>query len=261
MGVTAPFMRDFSLRFLKHHAHVVQAGDEAAAINLAATRCSVVEPDDAGAVLTKASGESESLRVVGERAESGFAVAIIAHEDCEFTAWGQDTGTICDERGVAFKECFQRRRARQVSWVVGVKLLPPLGRMRPDEIECRAGRQIVEAVCVGRVKALADVPRQAGNAKFSAYVRACAASGHGIEDSLRVEKQEQVTNEPAATISRIFAVAVFTGAVEVIKAGQMRHWTGVAGRKWKPGINRRVLATRRRLVDGSRHAGRIERID
>ena len=92
----------------------MQAGNEAAAVNLAAAGCPVAEPDYIGAGLAKASGKSELLGIKRERHKSGLAVAIIAHENCESSARCQDTGTIPNERGVAFKECGQRRRAGQV---------------------------------------------------------------------------------------------------------------------------------------------------
>jgi hypothetical protein len=36
--------------------------------------------------LAKSGGKGKVLGVVGERNESGFAVAIVAHEDCESSA-------------------------------------------------------------------------------------------------------------------------------------------------------------------------------
>jgi hypothetical protein len=50
---------------------------------------------------------------------------------------------------------------------------------------------------------------------------------------------EQVTDEPAATVAGVTAVAVFTGAVEVIQTRYVRHGAGVPWREWEPGINRR----------------------
>lgn len=38
---------------LKHHAHVMQAGDETGAIGSAAAGCAVAEPDNIGAILAK----------------------------------------------------------------------------------------------------------------------------------------------------------------------------------------------------------------
>jgi len=45
-------------------------------------------------------------------------------------------------------------------------------------------------------------------------------------------------DEFAAAIAWVTTVAVFTGTVEVIKACQMRHGTGVSWRDWNPGIDR-----------------------
>jgi len=89
--------------------------------------------------------------------------------------------------------------------------------MRPNEIERRTCGQAAKAVCIGGVKAVANVPRQARDGKFTAYVRACAAAGHRVKDVLRAEKLEQVADELAAAITWVTAVAVFTGAVEVIQ--------------------------------------------
>ena len=51
----------------------------------------------------------------------------------EFADWRRDARAIADERGVALKECCQRRRLRQVPRIRRV-VLPPMGRMRPNEI-------------------------------------------------------------------------------------------------------------------------------
>ena len=93
------------LCFLKHHANVMQSGNEAAAVNLAAAGCPVTETDDVGATLAKSGSECELLGVVGKRNKPGFTVAIITHEDCEFPACGEDTGTVTDESSVACKKC------------------------------------------------------------------------------------------------------------------------------------------------------------
>ncbi len=45
---------------LEHHAHVVQTGDEAAAVGFVAAGCTVAEPDDVGAGLAKANGNPPS---------------------------------------------------------------------------------------------------------------------------------------------------------------------------------------------------------
>ena len=203
----------------------------------------MTESDYVGAVLAKASIKSKSFGVVGEWNKPSLAVAIVAHEDCEFAAGGQDAGAVGDERAVAFKECSQRGRARQVPRIRRVKFLPPIWRMRPNEVECRACGQAAKAVGIGGVKALTDVPRQARNAKFTAYVRACAAASHRVEDVLRAEEKEQIADEFAAAIAGVTTVAVFTGSAEMIEAGQMRHGAGGARCDGEPGINRLVLAT------------------
>ena len=116
--------------------------------------------------------------------------------------------------------------------------------MRPNEIERRACGQVAEGVGIGGIEALADVLRKAWDTKFTAYVGACAAPGHWIKDVLRVKKHEQIADEIAAAISWVTAVAILTGAVEVVETGQMRYWAGVSGRLRKPGINRLVCIER-----------------
>ena len=49
---------------LENHAHIVQAGDEAAAVDLPAARCTVAEADDVGAGLAQAQHRRQMLGVV-----------------------------------------------------------------------------------------------------------------------------------------------------------------------------------------------------
>jgi len=129
--------------------------------------------------------------------------------------------------------------------------------MRPNKIKFW---QAAETIGVGGIEALADVQRQAGDFHFAAYVGASAAAGHRVKDVLGAEEKEQVADEPAAAIAGIAAVAVFTGMVEMVKAGQMRHGAGVPGCGRQPGINR--LASRDRIGNrGNAATGGVERID
>jgi len=64
----------------------MQSGNEAAAVNFAAAGCPVAETDYVGAALTESGSEGKLLGVVGEGNEPGLAVAIVADENCEFTA-------------------------------------------------------------------------------------------------------------------------------------------------------------------------------
>ena len=90
----------------------MESGDEAAAISLAAAGCTVAKADDVGAMLAKASVESEPLGVMGERNETRFAVLIVTHEDGELAARHQRTSAIFNEELVAFKESIERGRSR-----------------------------------------------------------------------------------------------------------------------------------------------------
>jgi len=91
--------------------------------------------------------------------------------------------------------------------------------MRPNEIEFQSCGQAAETVGVRGVEALADVPRQTGDAHFAAHVGASAAAGHRVKDALGMEETEQVADKPAAAIAGIIAVAIFTGLVKMVKAG------------------------------------------
>src|SRR5271157_2295162 len=63
-----------SVGFLKDHAGIVQAGNEAAAVDFLAAARPVREPYDVGAVLLKSGGEGQSLAVVDQRHVSRLAV-------------------------------------------------------------------------------------------------------------------------------------------------------------------------------------------
>ena len=52
--------------FLKHHADIMQAGNETAAVDLVAAGCAVAEAYNIGAMLAQAGRKGELLGVVGE---------------------------------------------------------------------------------------------------------------------------------------------------------------------------------------------------
>ena len=87
----------------------MQAGDEAAAVDLLAAAGPVAEADDVGAVLGKPGSEGEALGVKDERDVSGIAVGIIAHEDGELAAGFEARGTVADELAVSAQEMLERR--------------------------------------------------------------------------------------------------------------------------------------------------------
>ena len=87
------------------------------------------------AVLLEAALEGKPLGVIGEGDEAGFAVAVVAHQHGHDAAGLQDVAAMAEQQRVALQERVQRRRARQVARIVGVELLPPVGRMQPDEVE------------------------------------------------------------------------------------------------------------------------------
>jgi hypothetical protein len=60
----------------------------------------VAEPDDVGAVLSKATGKRQPLGVKGEGDKAILAVAIVAHEDGELAVWLQGLGTVAKELAI-----------------------------------------------------------------------------------------------------------------------------------------------------------------
>src|SRR5579884_162571 len=202
----------------------MEAGDEAAAINLSRTAGPVAEPDNVGAVLAEANRESEPLRVEGEGDKPGLSVAVIAHEDRELAGGLQSAGTVPNELAVAAEERLQGWSAGEVAGIVGVELLPPVGRVCPDEVE-RLG--VRKPLRVAGVNPAVDVPIQTGDAEFLAYVGACPAAAHGVQDQAGAEVEEQVLDEIAAAVAGVAPVAVLPSDVEVIQTGQVGDRTGV----------------------------------
>jgi len=94
------------LQVFKDHAHIVQAGDEAAAVDLLATARTVTEADDFGPVLTKANGEGKSFRVERERDESHLTIKVVPHEYGQFPAWLEGSGTVANELAITAKKIF-----------------------------------------------------------------------------------------------------------------------------------------------------------
>ncbi len=73
----------------------MQAGDEAAAVDLLAAAGAVAEADDVGAVLLQPGIEGQSLGVVDQRHVAGLAVAVVAHEDGQLAAGFQGLPCSC----------------------------------------------------------------------------------------------------------------------------------------------------------------------
>ena len=78
----------------------MQAGNEAAAIDLLAARCTVAEADDVGAVLFQAAFEGDSLGVIGEGDVTGVAVAVVSHQYGEDAAGLEHIGTVRQRRRI-----------------------------------------------------------------------------------------------------------------------------------------------------------------
>lgn len=233
----------------------MQAGNEAAAIDLTAAGCPVAEPDDVSAMLPQSSIEGEALRVMGERNETRLMVRIIAHKDGELSARHQCARAALYQKLVTGEKGFERWRPREVARVAGVELLPPIRGMNPAELEAIAR----ELGGIAGVEIRMEVTRPAINAKFLAYVAAGSAAGHGVENTGCAKIANQVLDEIAATIAGIGAVAVFASAVEMIEARQVRNGTGIHRGQWQPGIDRSGRCGYGRLRSGI--AGTVERVD
>ena len=207
----------------------MEAGNEAAAIDLAAARCTVTESDDVGATLTKPALKGQLFRVIGEWNETGVAVAIVAHENRQLAIGFQGTGTICYEQSVAFKERTECRRAGKVTRIVGVEFLPPVWRVNPRELKTATRR----LRGIARILILVQIAGPAVEGQFLAHVTARAASGHGVKHAGRFVISEQVLDEIAAAVTGIAAVAIVTGPAEMIEAGKVRDRTGVNRCQWQ----------------------------
>ena len=138
---------------------------------------------------SKSDTKGEPLGVPGQRHKSRFAVAVVTHQDGKPSAGLQGAGAVADELAIAAEEVLQRGRAEEIAGVVGVEFLPPVGRVRPDEIERVGGRKIVR---VAGVESLVNVEGEAVNAQILAHVAGGAAARHRVENQLRLEVGEQV---------------------------------------------------------------------
>ena len=72
-----------------------------------------------------------------------------------------------------------------------------------------------------------NVPREAWQAEFIADIAASAAPGHRVADKGRPEIKQKILDEVAAAVAWIAPVAILTGTVEMVQAGEVRD-TGLA---------------------------------
>lgn len=115
----------------------------------------MAESDDVGAVLPESGGERKLFGMPCQRNKPNLAVGMVTHEDGQLATWGKNGCTIGNERAVAVKECRKRRCPRQVARVSSVKFLPPIWRVRPNELKLR---HIPEVAGVGSIETAVDVP-------------------------------------------------------------------------------------------------------
>ena len=82
---------------------------------------------------------------------------------------------------------------------------------------------------IAGVETLMDVPREAGKAEFLADIAAGARSGHRVQNQGRPEIQQEILDEVSAAVAGPLAVAVVTGAVEVVEAREVWDRTRILG--------------------------------
>ncbi|EAQ81498.1 hypothetical protein DSM3645_27992 [Blastopirellula marina DSM 3645] len=181
---------------------------------------------------------------MGQRDVAFIAVTVIAHQDGQLAARLQTAGTIANELSIAAEKMLQRGRTGQIPWIVGIEFHAPVGGMCPDKIETVRPWELCR---VTRIESRMDVERHAGDVHFIAYIAAGAGTRHGVKHHAWFEVAEQVFDQVAATIARIAAVAIFSGTVEVIEAGQMRNGTAVTRGTWQPGKNGLVTRLAHRI--------------
>ena len=92
----------------------MKSWNEGRPIDLFRAAGSVAKSDDVGAGLPQPAGESKLFGVIGQRHETCLAVAVVAHQDGEFSARCQDTDTIIDKGSVACEELPERLAPREV---------------------------------------------------------------------------------------------------------------------------------------------------
>ena len=89
-------------------------------VDLPTARCPVTKTDDVGAALPQARSKGKSLGMPCERNESFLAIAVVPHQDGEFTIRFQGLGGVTDELTIATKEVVERGSTREVAGVVEV---------------------------------------------------------------------------------------------------------------------------------------------
>jgi len=186
-------------RLREYHAYVVQARNEATAIDFGTAGGAVAEPDDVCAALVKSKVKSELLGVVGEGNETRLAVDVITHEDGELAAWQKCSGTIGNDQSIPFEKRCERWRAGQIPLIVAIDLLSPVRRMNPGEFKALAGK----AGGIAGIHVLMQVARPAIDGQFLAHIAARSAAGHWVEDTAGIEEAKQVLDEVPAAVARI----------------------------------------------------------
>src|SRR2546425_53698 len=88
----------------ENHAHVVQTRNEAAAVNFLAAARAVREADDVRAGLAQTAFKGDALRVIRQRHESRFAIAVVAHQNHQLAAAIENSSAVVDEHRVAVEE-------------------------------------------------------------------------------------------------------------------------------------------------------------
>lgn len=115
-------------------------------------------------------------------------------------------------------------------WIIAINLLAPIGRMRPNEVEAVASRKPLVGFRVGGVESAFNIGGKTWDGEFGADILTGAAPGHRVKDVCRAKEQEEVFDKTAAAVAGVTAIAVISGAVEMVKAGQMRNRARISRR-------------------------------
>jgi len=241
----------------KDHADVVQTGDETGAIHLAAAARAVAEPDNVGSVLAEAQFKGQLLGVIGEGHKPRLPVAVISHQDGQFAAGDEGTGTVLDQQPIPLQEGVQRRGPREVSGIRRIEFLPPVGGMNPDKFKAFAW--ILRTIA--SVGPLMQVARPAVDPQFSTNIAASSTAGHRIEDTPNVEEAEQILDEVPPAIAGVGTVAVLSRSGVVVQARQAGDRTGIPGSLREFGVDRLVLLLLRRNRRNPTQSSGVEGID
>ena len=134
-------------------------------------------------------------------------------------AWLKDRLAIEQKQVQPIQESVECRTNGEVARVIAVYVLPPVWRVKPDEIETADVLVGLRIASVGTVEAgVEQVSRAAFDAEFAAHVGAGTAPRHWVQRALCTEVAQQILEEFAAAIAGIPRVPIGASICLVIKA-------------------------------------------